>query len=102
MGIYPFTGFFAPVNNLPVVNQVQAGRAIPVKLSLGGNQGPAIFAAGYPKSALVPCSSTDVVDGIAATVTAGASSLSYDPASDRYTYVWKTDKAWARPAASWC
>jgi hypothetical protein len=28
-------------------------------------------------------------------VTAGGSSLSYDPASGQYTYVWKTDKAWA-------
>ena len=30
-----------------------------------------------------------------ATQTAGGSSLSYDAASDTYTYVWKTDKAWA-------
>jgi hypothetical protein len=28
-------------------------------------------------------------------VTAGSSSLSYDAATDRYNYVWKTDKAWA-------
>jgi len=34
-------------------------------------------------------------DGIEQTVTAGESSLQYDPASDEYTYIWKTDKAWA-------
>ncbi len=34
------------------------------------------------------------VDDIEQTVTAGSSSLQYDAASDTYTYVWKTDKAW--------
>lgn len=27
-------------------------------------------------------------------MTAGHSSLSYDAATDTYTYVWKTDRAW--------
>jgi hypothetical protein len=93
---YPFTGFFAPVDNLPVVNQVQAGKAIPVKFSLGGDWGLGILAAGSPTSAPIACDATAVVDGIEATVTAGASSLTYDPTTDRYTYVWKTNKAWAK------
>ena len=25
----------------------------------------------------------------------GAAELTHDPLTDRYTYVWKTDKAWA-------
>jgi hypothetical protein len=29
------------------------------------------------------------------TATAGKSGLTYDPTSGRYTYVWKTEKAWA-------
>ncbi len=29
------------------------------------------------------------------TVTASTSGLSYDAASDTYTYTWKTDKTWA-------
>ena len=29
------------------------------------------------------------------TATAGASGLQYDAASNQYTYVWKTEKAWA-------
>jgi hypothetical protein len=33
--------------------------------------------------------------GVEQTVTAGASSLQYDATTDRYTYVWKTQKAWA-------
>jgi hypothetical protein len=29
------------------------------------------------------------------TATAGDSGLSYDAATDQYTYVWKTDKTWS-------
>ena len=93
--VYIFTGFSSPVDNLPTLNLVNAGRAIPVKFGLGGDQGLNIFAAGYPKSEQVTCSSTAPVDGVETTLTAGSSGLSYDPASDQYTYVWKTDKSWA-------
>ncbi|MBE7436604.1 MAG: hypothetical protein HS100_21995 [Anaerolineales bacterium] len=92
---YNFTGFFSPVDNLPTLNLVNAGRAIPVKFSLGGGHGLNIFAAGYPKSEPIACSSTTPVDGVETTFTAGSSSLSYDPSSDQYTFVWKTEKSWA-------
>jgi hypothetical protein len=90
---FAFSGFFSPVDNLPVLNLAKGGQAIPVKFSLGGNQGLNIFAAGYPKSQQVPCDSSAPVDGIEETVTAGSSSLSYDVVSDRYSYIWKTDKS---------
>ena|GEM_PF-1907793 len=93
--IYNFNGFFQPVDNLPVVNKAQAGSAIPVKFSLGGNQGLNIFAAGFPVSGLYPCSTTDPAVDIEQTVNAGGSSLNYDPVANQYVYVWKTDKAWA-------
>ena len=35
------------------------------------------------------------IDPIEATVSAGTSTLQYDAATQTYTYVWKTDKAWA-------
>jgi Tol biopolymer transport system component len=92
---YNFSGFFQPVDNLPTLNSVNAGRAIPVKFSLGGDQGLNIFEAGYPKSQQIACDSTSNVDGIEVTVTAGSSSLSYDASTDIYTYVWKTEKSWA-------
>jgi Tol biopolymer transport system component len=92
---YNFTGFFQPVDNLPTFNTVNAGQAIPVKFRLGGDQGLNIFAAGYPKSQQIACDLTATVDGIEQTVTAGSSSLSYDASTDTYTYVWKTEKAWA-------
>lgn len=94
--IYDFNGFFQPVENLPELNAVKAGSAVPVKFSLNGNQGLSIFASGYPKSQQFNCDSNTPVDNtIIETVTAGASSLSYDAAADQYVYVWKTDKSWA-------
>ena len=93
--IFKFSGFFQPVDNPPTLNTVKAGSAVPVKFSLNGDQGLSIFAAGYPKSEQIACDSTEPADGIEETVTAGGSSLSYDPTTDQYTYVWKTNKAWA-------
>ena len=92
---YAFSGFFQPVDNLPTLNSVKAGQAIPVKFSLGGDQGLNIFAAGYPKSQTIACDTTAPVDGIEVTVTAASSSLTYDPTTNQYTYVWKTQKSWA-------
>ena len=92
---FTFTGFFQPVDNLPTLNTLKAGQAVPVKFSLGGNQGLSIFAAGYPKTEVITCGSTALLDGIEETVTAGSSSLSYDAGTDQYNYVWKTDKNWA-------
>jgi hypothetical protein len=92
---YDFAGFFQPVDNLPVFNVVQAGRAIPLKFSLSGNKGLGIFAVGSPSSGPVGCNSSDPASDLTETVTAGGSSLSYDPTTDRYIYVWKTDPSWA-------
>ncbi|HEX6624834.1 MAG TPA: HYR domain-containing protein, partial [Pyrinomonadaceae bacterium] len=93
---YNFNGFFQPVDNLPVLNKAQAGSAIPVKFSLGGNQGLSIFATpNSPGSAMVGCGATSLVSEVEQTVTAGGSSLSYDPVANQYVYVWKTDKSWA-------
>lgn len=94
-GSYIFSGFFQPVDN-DALNVVRAGAAVPVKFSLNGDQGLQIFAPDYPTSQGISCSTTDPLDSIEVTVSAGVSSLSYDPVADQYTYVWKTDRAWAR------
>jgi hypothetical protein len=91
---FHFTGFLQPVDNLPVLNTVKAGQGIPVKFGLGGDQGLNIFAAGYPASSPITCGNT-ATDSIEVTAVAGTSSLAYDVVSNQYTYVWKTDKAWA-------
>lgn len=91
--LYNFTGFFSPVGNLPTLNVVNAGRAIPVKFSLSGNKGLNIFAANNPYTVAINCSTTDPAADITETLTAGGSSLSYSP--DQYNYVWKTESSWA-------
>jgi VCBS repeat-containing protein len=91
---YPFTGFFQPVENEPILNQVNAGQSIPIKFSLNGNRGLNIIAAGFPQSQLIICASGAPVYDIEQTTTANAG-LVYDPITDRYNYVWKTLKSWA-------
>jgi hypothetical protein len=92
---YAFDGFFAPVNNPPTLNKVNAGRAIPVKFSLNGDHGLDVFADGYPKSHQINCDDNTATDTVEETVNAGGSSLTYDAATDTYTYVWKTSKNWS-------
>ncbi|HEV2827667.1 MAG TPA: PxKF domain-containing protein [Pyrinomonadaceae bacterium] len=92
---YNFAGFFQPVDNLPTLNIVQAGRAIPIKFSLSGDKGLGIFAPGSPSSGPIACNSSDPATLLEETVTAGGSSLSYNPVTDQYIYVWKTDPSWA-------
>jgi hypothetical protein len=92
---YAWTGFFKPIDNLPVWNAVKAGSAVPVKFSLGGNQGLDILAAGSPSSGMVACDASAPADEVSETVTAGQSSLTYDAAANQYVYVWKTEKGWA-------
>lgn len=90
--VYDFSGFFQPVD-MDKMNVAKAGSAIPIKFSLHGYQGMDIIAAGFPKFAVKAEAQSG--DAIEQTVTAGSSSLSYDPVADQYVYVWKTDKAWA-------
>src|SRR5215213_7243547 len=91
---YNFTGFFAPIDNPPTLNEMKAGQAAPVKFSLGGNQGLNIFTAGSPSSIQISCNSSDPITPVEETETAGSSSLTYDSASDRYKYTWKTENSW--------
>ena len=92
---FDFTGFFEPVDPAPTVNRVKAGSAIPMKFSLGGDQGLAIMAAGSPSSQPIGCAASAPFDALEETVTAGGSSLTYSALTDRYTYVWKSDRSWA-------
>jgi uncharacterized repeat protein (TIGR01451 family) len=90
--LYDFTGFFAPVDNLPTFNSMKAGQAVPVKFSLSGNKGLNIFASNSPSSVQINCQSGAPEATVQETLNAGGSSLSYG--GDQYNYVWKTDSSW--------
>ena len=92
---YNFSGFFSPLKSLQLVNGANSGQVIPVKLRLSGPQGLDILADGYPKSEVIPCDSTRLVDGTETVNSPGRSSLLYDASADEYTFVWKTERAWA-------
>jgi hypothetical protein len=88
--VYAFSGFFSPVDNPPALNGFKAGNTAPVKFSLAGNQGSAIFAAGSPSVQQINCTTHAPIGSAAAT----SGSLAYDKKSDRYTYTWQTSKTW--------
>lgn len=98
--LYSFTGFFEPVSN-DAANAVNAGQAVPLKFSLGGDQGLDVLADGYPRVQDITghCDSLPVVEipptpGLNEDATTN-NDLSYDAASGTYTYVWKTSKLYA-------
>jgi len=95
VNMFTFTGFFDPVKNLPVINQMRAGQAVPLKFSLGGDQGLSIFDTGFPRSQRIQCDSLSPIDNVEQTTSAGSSLLSYNPVTGIYTYVWKTEKSCA-------
>jgi lysophospholipase L1-like esterase/chitodextrinase len=92
---YDFTGFFQPVDAAPAVNTMKAGRAVPIKFSLGKDEGLNILGAGSPRSVAVRCDTSAPLDELESTMTAGSNTLSYDAASKTYSYVWKTQSSWA-------
>ena len=89
---YSFTGFFSPINNLPAINDVNAGSAVPIKFSLSGFRGLNLFAPGYPATqAQTSCGGA--LTGPLVPTTPNA--FTYDPLLDQYTDVWKTDRSWS-------
>jgi len=93
-GNFEFHGFYAPVANVPAVNVVEAGSTVPLKFSVGGDHGLAIFTERYPASAWRPCNGGPT-GPLEPTGLPGGATLTYDPMSGRYQYNWKTSKAWA-------
>jgi hypothetical protein len=96
--VFGWHDFGAPIN-AGKLNVVKAGSAVPVKFGLSGNQGLDIFSGGAPTVQTVACDTSAPQDPVETTVTAGSSSLTYDAASDQYSYVWKTQKTQARTCA---
>jgi len=94
---YAFFGFFAPVDNLPIVNQVQAGRAIPLKWTLKDANGNLVLNLATVLS--INYYQTPCYDGETVSPTelpaddAGVSELRLT--ADGYHFNWKTEKGFA-------
>jgi hypothetical protein len=87
-----FNGFFRPVHNLPFVNRVTPGRTIPVVFTVEG--APVQRAVvGSPASAAAECGNTGLERQVEGTTLATMSRML--GVGNRYTYMWKTNPAWA-------
>jgi len=93
--VFDFAGFFRPIDMGGVYNVAKAGSAIPVKFTLGGDQGLNIFEAGYPKVTAVACSTGATLDTVEEFAFATASGLKYDSLAGQYNYTWKTASTFA-------
>lgn len=91
--IFDFNGFGSPLANLPSIQPVNAGSAVPVKFSLNGDQGLSVIADGYPASQAIDCDTHAPTGTLQPT--SASEAFVYDPASDSYKYTWKTGKTWA-------
>ena len=91
MTAYTFTGFFSPINNLPAINDANAGSSVPIKFSLSGFRSLDLFAPGYPATQAMTTCGGALTGPLVPTMPNG---FTYDPLLDQYTYVWKTDRNW--------
>ena len=91
--IWDFTGFFPPIANLPALNSVKAGSAVPIKFSLGRQPGTGRSwpTARRPRrrSTARPLAPTGPAQAITI-----AEALSYRSDTDTYSLTWKTTKGW--------
>lgn len=90
---FTFDGFLSPVVNRPGFNRAKAGQSIPMKFRLGGNQGLAVLASGYPASRPISCDTLALVGPLEVAVSNPG--LTYDATNQQYSFVWKTVSGWA-------
>ena len=86
--VYDFGGFYAPLLPFPSIASAKAGDDVPVKFSLGGDQGLDVFAG--PPAWRPGCGTPVTTDSSNA-----AGSLTYNAGAGRYVFFWSTDRAWA-------
>jgi hypothetical protein len=90
---YNWGGFFQPVDNLPVLNEIKAGQSVPLRFSLGGYQGMNIIASGFPAASTVGCDAAAPTSIVEETSSPGGNALTYDIETGVYQYNWRTAKA---------
>ncbi len=94
--VWDFGGFASP-SNPSGATVIKAGSSHPVKFSLDGFQGLALLD-GRPTLQRTDCTTGAAIGAPVATSAGGGGGVAYDPSTDEYTFVWKTNKAWS----GWC
>ncbi len=89
-----WSGFLATLEDAPFLNQGRAGNVIDLHFRLGGDRGLNVLAAGSPASRQIDCATKAPLGAFEATQTPSWTSFHYTAYLDRYTYPWKTDRAW--------
>jgi len=85
---FEFDGFYPPIQGAATTHEAKAGSRIPLKFSLGGDEGLDVLF-GAPQ--VYECADWP----LGPSVDAMLNPLVYDAASDQYKLEWKTQKAWA-------
>ena len=95
---YVFSGFLAPVRNLPIVNVANAGRVILVRWRLSDAAGNPVSSLGSftsLMSAPIACNGSPGDVAKKHMVAAGGGPVRYDPAADQFIFAWRTSRQWA-------
>ena len=90
--VYEWRGFRSPLGDR--VERRKAGSAVPVKFTLGGDQGLGVLAAGSPAFQPTSCA-TGAAIGSPRPVALQGGGLRYNAGSASYELVWKTDRSLA-------
>jgi MBG domain len=91
-GAMNFSGFYAPVRNMPYLNNAMAGSTIPIKFAIGGYRGLQVLQANSPTSVPAACPVGAPENAVRASI---ASRGGLQSLGSSYTYVWKTSATWA-------
>jgi hypothetical protein len=94
--IWPFTGFFTTVQNLPQWNTMMAGRYAKLVFSIGGNRATTapIVPSGTASTQVITCNAGPFPFSVTLTTPVATPGVQYDYATGQYTLTWKTDAAW--------
>jgi hypothetical protein len=87
-----FKGFLGRIHQGSVVN---AGDAIPIVFSLGGDQGLDVLTAGSPSSVQTDCGHPGTPTGGETASSQWGRGLTFHSWTGHYVFMWQTRKAWA-------
>lgn len=91
--IYDWSGFLAPTDEEPTVNDVRSGDAFPVRFALAGDRGLGVLAV-PPVTVLLPAASCKFnKDKAEEVVPAATPDFAYDAVTGLYTWVLRSDRS---------